>query len=227
MDIENDFKLPTAKDIEYYQRVREVGRELNHELLEQLPKSALKECGKKLGIWRSNTLVLGEEKHIAVFYDYCLHQFRINKTNVIERYLVMSPPDRNSIEFSVLESLAQSYYSVFAVKELFENKGVLIVDLLYQKEVFIIDMAISRTASVGLVFAGHVLPLKQFHMTSGAWLPIPIQLLENGKLLSILEKFLDEDSDDFLSKSREANFSAQIIRLILKAYAEAEEDEWM
>jgi hypothetical protein len=228
MDIENNFELPTTKDIEYYQRVREVGIEVNQKLIEELPKSALKECGKKLGIWKGNTLVLGSEDELSIFFDYCLHQFRINKTSVIERHLTMSPPDSGSIELEVLQSLVKSHYSVFLVKEVFENKGALIVDLLYLKELFIIDIGISKTASVGVAFSGHLFPLKQFYMGSGAFLQIPIQsLLENVELTSILEKFHDEDSDAFLSKNREANFAAQIIRTVFRAYAEKSEKEWM
>ena len=99
---DEDFELPSTADIAYYQTFREAGRELNNELIKELPKSAYKECGKKLGIWQGNTLIFGREEEADVFFDFCLHQFRINKTNVIERHLALNRVDARNGTFTPL-----------------------------------------------------------------------------------------------------------------------------
>ncbi len=224
---DEDFELPSTADIAYYQTFREAGRELNNELIKELPKSAYKECGKKLGIWQGNTLIFGREEEADVFFDFCLHQFRINKTNVIERHLALNPPPSDSIELAILQSLCQSHYSVFVIKEVFKNKGVIALDLLYAKEFFIIDIGLSVSGVEGLIFATHIRPfLNKFHVSSGATLPVPPVFAKDDKLASIIIKFIPENSGDLLSKNKEALFASQVIRTVLKAYAQDESRGW-
>ncbi|MBN2312627.1 MAG: hypothetical protein JXM79_01780 [Sedimentisphaerales bacterium] len=60
-----------------YKRYREFTRELqNHALIEYLPKKAITFCGKKLGIMRNNTLILGQMDEIGVVMDYCIYDYR-------------------------------------------------------------------------------------------------------------------------------------------------------
>ena len=210
-----DLKLPTDKDIEEYKHYRRIELEMNQGLVAKLPQKAIEECGKKLGILKGKTLYL-DENDSSVFMDYCFHHFRINKANVIERELAITSFDKDSIEFNVLKSTATAYYSVFFIKQVVEGKGVLVVDLLYQNELFVIDVGMAQTGMENFVFSGHLLPFKDFYMTSGAPLPIPFELLQNETIPSILSKFIDEDSDDHLSNSKETSFASQIIRSVLR-----------
>jgi hypothetical protein len=210
-----DLTLPTDKDIENYTHYRRIGIEVNQELVNKLPKKALEECGKKLGILKGKTFYL-DENDSGIFIDYCLHHFRINKANVIDRELAITSLDKDSIEFDILESMAMAYYSVFFVKQVFEGKGILVVDLLYQDELFVIDVGMAQTGMENFIFSGHLVPFKDFYITSGAPLPIPIELLQNDTIPSILSKFIDEDSDDYLSNAKETSFATQIIRSVLR-----------
>ena len=52
---------------------------------------------------------------------------------------------------------------------------------------FMIDISMSNTAMVGVVFTGNVVPFNQFYITTGANLIVPLELLD-GKIFSIIEK---------------------------------------
>jgi hypothetical protein len=194
-------ELPSAKDIEHYKQLREFAIPFKHKLLEQLPTSAIKECAKKLGILKHNTLVFGCEDEVSVLMDYCLFQFRINKVNLISRYLLISPPEQDSTEMELLEAMQKTYYSLLIVKEAFKNKGVLVFDLLNEKDIFLIDLGFSNTADVGMMIASHIIPTGQFYRTSGAMLPIPASLLKD-EIEAIVEKFFTRN--DVLSPAQEA-----------------------
>ena len=73
--------------VERYKQLRSVSRKLNLTLIKQLPKVAVPECGKKLGIFKAGTLTLNNDDEIAILYDYCLHHYRRGGKNTIERYL--------------------------------------------------------------------------------------------------------------------------------------------
>ena len=217
LNTKNDLNLPTYTDIEHYKLFRQAGQKLCDELAKKfLSKSVLKECGKKLGIFKNNMMVFDSEDAMSVLFDYCLHQFYVNKLSIAERYLRISPPDSNSIEYEILQSMLKAHYSIFIAKEVFENKGVLFLDVLHNKKVFVIDLGLSKTAEPGVVFAGHLLPLKTFYATSGGWLPIPTKQLLDEQIIPTIDKFLNGQFGS-LSKAYEASFSAQIIRILLKS----------
>jgi hypothetical protein len=207
-------ELPSAKDIERYKQRREIAMTFNHKLVEQLPKSAINECAKKLGLLQRNTLVFSCEDEVSVLMDYCLFHFRINKVNVISRYLLMSPPAKDSIEMELLETMQKAYYSLLIVKKVFQNKGVLVFDFVNEKDIFLIDLGLSISAKGGMMFASHIIPIGQFYRTSGAMLPIPASLFED-EIAAIVEKFFTKN--DILSPAQEALFAAQVIRAALKA----------
>jgi hypothetical protein len=173
------------------------------------------ECAKKLGLWKHGGIDVGQDGEVDVFFDYCIHQFRINNASIVQRYLLTSPPDADSVEFSVLQTMLNSYYTIYRVTEVIENKGIVALDLLYQREMFIIDISLSHTAMVGLVFAGNIVPFNQFYITTGANLIVPLELLD-GKIFSIIEKNIDNDMSVMLPKSKEASLAAQVICAILK-----------
>jgi hypothetical protein len=213
---ENNIALPTSNDMDHYRLVREVGRELNTVLGGKIPSSGLKECAKKLGLWKHGGIDVGRDGEVDVFFDYCIHKFRINNASIVQRHLLTSPPDADSIEFSILQTMLKSYYTIYTVTGVVEGKGIAVLDLLYQRDMFIIDISMSNTAMVGLVFAGNIVPFDQFYITTGANLIVPHELL-NDKIFSIIEKnIMDHDMSVMLPKSKEASLAAQVIRAILK-----------
>jgi hypothetical protein len=198
-----------------YHEFRSVGRELNNKLVKQLPKAAIEECGKKLGMLKKKSLVLGNQDELSVLMDYCVYHYRRNGINVVSRFLSMSPPVEGSIEMTLLKAMQQAHYSLFAVKSATAERGLEMIDLLRDEEIFLVDLSMSRSAYPGFVFGGHVLPMPGYFMTSGAFLPIPGSILED-KIPAILEKFYHEDH---LSPGQEAAFAAQVIRAALQANA--------
>ncbi|MFZ4702191.1 MAG: hypothetical protein ACOYMG_19285, partial [Candidatus Methylumidiphilus sp.] len=62
--------------IDRYKQLRAIGRDLNMILVKQLPKAAVAECGKKLGIYKAGTLILNNDDEIAILFDYCLYHYR-------------------------------------------------------------------------------------------------------------------------------------------------------
>lgn len=216
LDLANNtsIELPSLEDIELYKQLREIAISFNHKLVEQLPKSAIKECAKKLGMFKHNTLVVSCEDEVSVLMDYCLFHFRINKINVISRRLLMSPPATDSIEMELLESMQKAYYSILIIEKVFKNKGVLVFDAVNEKDIFLIDLNLSKSAEAGMIFASHVIPIGQFYRSSGAMLPIPDSLFED-EIAAIVEKFFTKNQ--VLSPAQEALFAAQVIRAALKA----------
>lgn len=205
--------------IDRYKQVRAVGRDLNLNLVKQLPKAAVPECGKKLGIFKAGTLILNNDDEIAILYDYCLYHYRRGGKNVIERYLENSPPPHDSTEMAFLQAMQASYFSIFRVAGIQANQGASLIDLTTDKTLPLLDIGLSETGSPGLVLAGRVLPFADFNMSSGTLIPLP-ESVYTDKIVPILRKYIKPDevgNKPVLSTGQQAALTAEIIRVSLHA----------
>ncbi|PIU55173.1 MAG: hypothetical protein COS88_05360, partial [Chloroflexi bacterium CG07_land_8_20_14_0_80_51_10] len=66
----------TAEELARYQQLRVTQRNLHRIFLDWLPKNALEECGRVLGIYRKGTLVFNSEDETSVLMDYCIYDYR-------------------------------------------------------------------------------------------------------------------------------------------------------
>ncbi len=204
-----------------YKRLRTAGRYLNQDLVRRLPKGTMLECAKKLGLRKGKSLSFQNEGEMPVLFDYCLYNHRRAGKNIIEKYLEDSPPAETSDEMTLLRAMVKAHYSVFMVEEIQNGMGATLFDLLRHDRLSLIDIGIGTTARRGMIFGGRVLPLGDFYMTSGAFVPLWPDIVERI-VIPALEKFCpDAHAEDLveLSHSQEAAFSGQVIRAALKAGA--------
>lgn len=203
-----------------YKRLREVGRNLNNHLVTLVPRAALLECGKKLGLVQGKALVLDDEEELSILFDYCLHNYRRGGKNIIERYLETSPTLATADEMILLKGKLSSYYSLFSIEEVHQGRGATLRDILRNKTLLLMDLGIGKSAVPGLLFAGRVIPLADFHMTTGTFIPVSNKGLIEKEIMSIVNKFLrhsKQAGDSIFSPGQEAALAAQIIRVLLRA----------
>ena len=200
-----------------YKAVRKASLALNMALAKELPKAAVPECGKKLGLFKAGTLILNNDDEIAVLYDYCLHYYRRAGKNTIERHIEQAPPAPGSEEAALLRAMLESRYSLFRVEDLLPHRGVMLRDLLTGEAVELMDITLSETGAPGVVLAGRVWPLADFQMSSGTLIPVPEPVYED-KLKPVIQKFSRPGAPG--SAAQEAAFVAQVIRVSLRESGE-------
>lgn len=208
--------------IDRYKEWRAAGRDLNITLIKQLPKTAVPECGKKIGLYKAGTLILNNDDEIAVLYDYCLHHYLRGGKNTIERYLESSTPPPESRDAALLQAMLSSRHSVFKVLEIHPHQGASLLDLVLGDTLELMDISLSETGEPGLVVSGRILKLEDFHMSSGTLIPLPDPVFDD-KIKPILRKFLksDEAGDKpKLSTGQQASYVAEILRVSLHAGGE-------
>jgi hypothetical protein len=200
-----------------YQHLRQVGLELNNRLVQTLPRRALDEGGKKLGILKKNTLILDSEDEIAVLMDYCLHDVRSHGLNAIERYLAESPPPDGSDEHIILEAKRRAHFTLVVVESAEPGVGVYARDLFCDEEIFLVDIGFSLTAAAGMILATRLMTADGITMTTGAALPVGrLSAAELSQFLERLETTAPVKDLHHLLPKQAGELSARIIRDCLK-----------
>jgi hypothetical protein len=151
--------------------------------------------------------------------DYCIYDYYEGGVNAVYRYMGKNRPAADSDEDIVLKAMLDSFYTLVQVKDIVEQVGIKAHDLLYNRELFLIDIGFSETAAEGLIIATRVIPVEDFVMTSGAALPVDAEILT--KIMNLLIERFDGGPERFgdYSVEQKADLSASVIRLCLEAEA--------
>ncbi len=199
--------------LDRYRAARALGRDLQVRLIKDLPKPALPECAKKLGLVKSGTLIINQDDEIAIAYDYCLHHFRRVGKNAIEKSLETSSEAQ---ETAWLEALTRARFSVFMVESIAAHRGARLLDLIQGESLDLIDLGLASTGQPGLILVGRIVNFDHLHLTSGTLIPIPPAIFES-QIRPVFEKFERAVSDRSapLSPSQAAALEAQVTRIAL------------
>jgi hypothetical protein len=154
-----------------------------------LDRDVLIKSARLLGIARGETLIFESEEETNVLMDFALHDYRFNKQNTIEIYREKIGSE-NEVEKEILDAFISSYTSLFKIISISEDENSLILsDLLNEKDnIKLIDIALSITATPGLLVFIRLIPFKDFNMSTGISFAFPSNsenyLLRRYKILS-------------------------------------------
>ena len=201
-----------------YTRMRKISFGLNKILPTYVPKEAMEATAKKLGFWQDGTLVFANMDQSCVLFDQSIHGHFQDGHNAVDRYMEQHPPDPGSDTEVVLTAMKWAFYSLFSVTEVVPGIGVHVHDILYDREHFLADVGFSRTAIVGLMLASRVIFFGDFITTTGAALPVQLDVMQK---LSDWFKETCKSTQDTPSMPREDNakMAAKCIAICLKSEA--------
>jgi hypothetical protein len=200
-----------------YLRLRQIGLALNHKLVATLSTEVLHEGARRLGILQGSTFVFDSEDETSVLMDYCIYNVRSGGKNAVERYLATSPPPADSDEMMLLEAKQSAYYSIVKITGMERGVGVSVDDVLRGETGFLFDVGFSKSAKVGLLIAGRVIPCGDFLMTGGASLPLSSAARNRG--MEWLQRLGHQTDTARLAPEQEADLAALTIRACLKSGA--------
>jgi len=90
--------------LERYRQVRQVSRGLASNLVARVPREAIIDSARKLGLWQDGQLVFQNERDACILYDFCIYDWRGEGNTLAEEMLQSAPPpEEGSQEYDVLE----------------------------------------------------------------------------------------------------------------------------
>jgi hypothetical protein len=166
---------PTRQDVARYRRLRAASMELNRSIVKTIPRQVFHEVGDAIGILHKGALQFSNEDMIAVLMDCCLFDWFEDGKNLVQRYSEAHPAEPGTDESCLLSAFIKAKYRVLVVQSTVPDAGLHCNDILNEEELFVTDLAMSRTFATGRSIAARTIPLGEYWMTSGAGLPIGSQ----------------------------------------------------
>lgn len=190
-------------DIGQYKTYREVGTQLNSDILEAYSdRELIVETASELDIgFDGLNLAYEFESQMAAHFEFALYEYCRDETTAAERYLEAERWE-DEVEREILEATIDADPSLFEVESVSESGPRLTVtDLLNDREEHtLFDVNLSRTAEPGVVLFFRPVPYDEFTTTSGVSFPFPGE--EREQLLDEHDRRIDPEASRAVSRQR-------------------------
>jgi hypothetical protein len=141
------------KMLRRYHQFREASKRLNNRLSRMLPKGAIRQSAKDLGMLVRGTIVFRHLHESDILTDYALHNYRPSPSaqSLVERF-ASARFDREAEtldkdEAAIRRHKAAARFAILQVRQVLPGLGIRADDLLWCKQaLLLIDVGLSRTA---------------------------------------------------------------------------------
>lgn len=189
--MKNFFYFRASSRLQRYKKWREIGKKLNHQIMEQIPEDAILQAADDLRLRKKNRgICFDSEIDTHFLMDRVIHDIPVSGKRAIELYRVQNTKTLTSDERKLLDALADSRYSLFIVQRIEEDQGLHLTDAFSNKEIFLVDTHLSRTAVKGNLLAARAVSLDGLTFTAGCACPFQGEYLPQLKdnFLRLFEK---------------------------------------
>lgn len=155
---------------------------LNHQMMQQAPQDAILKASDDLRLRnKDNVICFDSESDTYFLMDRVIHDMSFNGKRVIEFWRDQNRMILTADEQKLLDALVDTEYSLFVVRGVEAGQGLHLADFFSNKEIFLIDINLSRTAVEGHLLATRVVSLDGITFTTGCACPFPAEYLPQLK----------------------------------------------
>lgn len=157
--------------IEEYKIIRNAGKDLANKILD-FKKGNREEtiyAGKLLGFWDGKVMVFDSDDESDILMDFLIYERNKRGEKLIDKFYD-SETELDNIEEEILEGMVSYHSSLFEIININRESCILtLIDLFDKdhKEFKLIDLGLSQSCKIGLVFYYRLLPVRDINITSG------------------------------------------------------------
>lgn len=158
--------------VEDYRAIRQTGKDLTSKIFKfaiDNNKEELTHAAKLLGFWSDHKLIFDSDEEFDVLTEFLIFE-KFNQNIPVVKRFYNSNPELTYLEKENMKGILNYYASIFEIKSIDSSKNTaVLIDLLdpNRKEFILMDIGLSQTSVVGLIFYSRLLPIEDIYMTSG------------------------------------------------------------
>ncbi|WP_428532519.1 hypothetical protein [Rhodopila sp.] len=167
--------------LDRYRRLREIGNRHHQAALDHLAQPTIMERAKHLGLTHHGSFTTDSDEEMTLAFDLAVHTARRGRSRAIDRYakaVTCADPD----EARVLDAIRNARFSLWRIVRRHDVAGLVVEDVLRERETWMIDEALTASVAPGQAFAGRLCWPDEFAIICGVVVPISAELIEEALL---------------------------------------------
>jgi hypothetical protein len=173
-------KSPNRADVlARYRRLREIAMMQQCKAMAFLSGDAILHHARRLGRVYSN-VTSDDLDGLTLPLDLAIYTAPGGRPRAIDRYARSARLVPGSDEALVLEAMRDASFAILSAERRHPSAGLIVTDLLRDRELWLVDDVIEKSAAKGSAFAARYFSPAGFAMTTGAATPVDVDLLASA-----------------------------------------------
>ena len=193
-----------ASLFERYRLYRRLSLDIQSAALNNLPRQALLDQAKRIGLSDGKELLLNNPVELALVFDLAVYTAKEGRTRAIDRCARSRAKNATAEEALVLAGLCAARFSLCRMKAKIEPVGALLEDVMRSDEIQLLHDGLGKAAQPGDVAAIRVAPIGEFFIPCSAILPIYAKIADR-----LVGKFTDGEREALVDHPR---FAASVYK---------------
>lgn len=190
-----------------YRQLREIGKRLNHEILNFISRDAMLKQARRLGLAQGRTLILDDPEEMNYVFDLIIYASPGGRTRAIDRFARSARFEPGSDEAFMLEAMRAARFSILMIDRRHETIGLVATDLANGAPLWLVDLGLESTLPDGALIASRLYSVDEFCMTAGVIAPFDFDMVE------LMPRRLTDSS--FRSVIGDWRFAEALYRIVL------------
>ncbi|MEA2738042.1 MAG: hypothetical protein QOH05_1349 [Acetobacteraceae bacterium] len=166
-----------------YRRLRQISTQQHEAVLDIIAADVLLDWAKRIDMTDGKAIVLENEMEKTLPEDLAIYLPRPGRSHPIDRYARITRFAPGSDEAIVLAAMRRARFSLWRVEQRHPTTGLILRDLLRDKETWLVDETLEKTARPGLEMAARLLQPESFAMTARIIVPMLPDLMTRPELM--------------------------------------------
>lgn len=210
-ELEYQASAPSRGDVlARYRRLREISKRHHSEVLNFLPRHAVLDQARRLGLAVGRTILLDNMDEITLAFDLAIHTSPAGRSRAIDRYARSTAFPQGSDEALVLDAMRGACFAIIIVKDRHPAAGLLVTDVFRESDLWLVDEGLEMSLPKGAACATRYCKPEDFAMTAGVCVPLDLVLL--GTIVAAVPQLLSKALGEVVGDRRfaEAVYRAAI-----------------
>ncbi|CAH2605539.1 conserved protein of unknown function (plasmid) [Rhodovastum atsumiense] len=166
-----------------YRRLRQISKEQHAAVLDIIAHDVLLDWARRLDLTEGKAVVLENDNELTLPEDLAIYLPRLGRSHPLDRYARVARFTSDSDEAIVLAAMRRACFSLWRIERRHPVTGLILRDLLRDKETWLIDEAMEKNAPLGMEMAARLLQPESFAMTARIIVPLLPDLMTRTELM--------------------------------------------
>jgi hypothetical protein len=155
-----------------YRDLRAASVEHHSKVLKFLSRSAINRSARHLGLLIGGTMIAESDEELTLIFDLALYTPEAGRSSAFDRYERAERLTPGSDAELVLAALRRTEFSLWRIERRHETAGLVVFDLLREREAWLVDQGLEISGPIGMIFAARLAAPGDFRMTTGVIVPV-------------------------------------------------------
>jgi hypothetical protein len=166
--------------LDRYRHLRAISTQHHNAALAFVARPTILEHAKRLGLAAGKALIADNHETMTLLFDLNLYTAKEGRSRALDRYARAAKLAPGSDEAHMLDAMRHPNFSIWRLERKHEAAGLVVTDLLREREEWLVDENLERSAPNDAVFAARVCKPESFAMTCGVVVPLTSELIEKA-----------------------------------------------